>query len=334
MDNLYDRWRKHTFAVLCGPMLILFTAGAAGASRAPPEHKPTSFNQQAAGDAPNRFRLVRFASNKNKPKTEDNEVDSEDIFGFTSGTDLPEKGQKQGEIELSGARGKQDGSYTALANSVALKYMALSDTRFAISGALAYHNIAGVTGLDDRNVLTPQSLGFEIKHRFLDRTKAPFGLALSIKPAWSRIDEVSGVPVAQFGTGVGILLDKELVSDRLFGAINLLYDVAASKILDTGEWERESSIGLGTAVSLQVRQGLFLGVEARYFRAYEGLALASFAGEALFVGPTLYAKLAKCCFVAAAWNVQAWGRENGAGGSLDLVNFERHQATFKFGFDF
>ena len=259
-------------------------------------------------------------------------MDSEDIFGFTSGTDLPEKGQKQGEFEFVGTRGKQDGSYTALTKAVALKYMALTDTRFAVTGAMAYHNISGVTGLEDLNRLTPQSLGFEMKHRFLDRTKAPLGLALSIEPIWSRIDEVSGVPVSQFGTGCALVADKELVADRLFGAVNLLYDLAASRVLETGEWERESSIGVGTAASLQFQQGFFLGLEARYFRAYEGLTLGSFAGEALFVGPTAYVN--KCCFLAAAWNVQAWGRASGGAGSLDLENFERHQATVKFGFDF
>jgi hypothetical protein len=61
--------------------------------------------------------------------------------------------------------------------------------------------------------------------------------------------------------------------------------------------------------------------------------LDSFAGQALYLGPTAFAKLSKCCFIAAAWNIQAWGREHGGAGSLDLVNFERHQFTLKLGFD-
>jgi hypothetical protein len=104
-------------------------------------------------------------------------------------------------------------------------------------------------------------------------------------------------------------------------------------VLETGEFERESSIGVAAAASWQLRPGLLFGVEARYFRAYEGLALNTFAGEAVFLGPTAFAKLSKCCFIAAAWNIQAWGREQGAAGSLDLVNFERHQVTLKLGFE-
>ena len=78
------------------------------------------------------------------------EVDSEDIFGFTSGTDLPELGQKAAEIEIVGRFGKQDGSYFALIPSLAFKYMAFPDTQLAVSVAAARHDISGVTGLDDR----------------------------------------------------------------------------------------------------------------------------------------------------------------------------------------
>jgi hypothetical protein len=142
-------------AALLGAAILQLFPSTGFASRAP-------INPVLQKVHANTLGLTRFAANKPKSKATENEVDSEDIFGFTSGTDLPEKGQKQGEFEFVGTRGKQDGSYTALTKAVALKYMALTDTRFAVTGAMAYHNISGVTGLEDLNRLTPQSLGFEM----------------------------------------------------------------------------------------------------------------------------------------------------------------------------
>jgi hypothetical protein len=281
-----------------------------------------------------RFAAARKPKSSRAEAQNEPEVDSEDIFGFTSGTDLGEVGEKQVEIELGGAFGKSAGSYTALMKEVAFKYMVLPDTRLAFAAATVYHNISGVPGLDDRHQLAFQGLSFELKHRFLDRTKAPFGLAVSVAPSWSPTDETSGERVREYGAEVIVAIDKELVSNRIFGAFNLIYELSTSRTLMIPEWERESTLGLATAASVQVHPGIFLGLEARYFRSYEGLALQSLQGEALFLGPTFYAKLAKCCFIGGAWNVQVWGREVGNGGSLDLVNFERHQATLKVGIEF
>jgi hypothetical protein len=75
-------------------------------------------------------------------------------------------------------------------------------------------------------------------------------------------------------------------------------------------------------------------VEARYMRSYDGLGLDTFMGHALFIGPTLYAKFAECCWVSAAWSAQVSGRAVNEGGALDLTNFERHQARLRFGYNF
>jgi hypothetical protein len=335
LSNLFGKMSSIRLAFLSTALLHMLPSGAAASRNQMPEIHP--FFERATDDARPAIttNTVRLAAKKKETEKslDANEVETEDIFGFTFGTDLPERGQKEGEVELFAARGKQDGSYTVLAKELALKYMALTDTRVSVSGVLAYHSISGVTGFDDRHTVSPQSLGFETRHRFVDRAKGPFGVAIRIRPSWARVDEVSGVPVSQFGTDFGLLADQELVKDRLFGAINLRYDFAASRVLNTGEWERESSIGAAVAASWQVRPGLFVGAEARYFRAYEGLALNSFSGEALFVGPTFFTKLSKCCFFAGAWNIQAWGHEQGGSSSRDLVNFERQRATLKVGFE-
>ena len=80
--------------------------------------------------------------------------------------------------------------------------------------------------------------------------------------------------------------------------------------------------------------GRFLGGEARYLRKYEGVGLDAFVGQAVFVGPTAYFKLSERSRLTAAWSFQAWGHAAATAGTLDLVDFERHQARLIFGVNF
>ena len=59
-----------------------------------------------------------------------------------------------------------------------------------------------------------------------------------------------------------------------------------------------------------------------------------FAGQALFAGPVAYVQLSERSRLTVTWSLQAWGRPAGSAASLDLVNFERHQARLVFGVSF
>jgi hypothetical protein len=85
---------------------------------------------------------------------------------------------------------------------------------------------------------------------------------------------------------------------------------------------------------IQVRPGVFIGGESRYLRQYEGISLSEFAGEALFMGPTVFVKLSERSRLTAAWSFQVSGHSVGAPGALNLVDFERHQARLVFGVNF
>jgi hypothetical protein len=79
---------------------------------------------------------------------------------------------------------------------------------------------------------------------------------------------------------------------------------------------------------------LWIGAEIRYLRSYEGSTPDVFSGQAIYVGPTLYAQLGKQAWLSLAWNAQVFGAAVGDPRPLDLVNFERHQAKLRLGFDF
>jgi hypothetical protein len=102
----------------------------------------------------------------------------------------------------------------------------------------------------------------------------------------------------------------------------------------TGTWSRQATIGVATALMAQIGPDLFVGIEARYLRSYDGLGLDCFAGHSFFVGPTIYTKLSERFWILLAWNVQIAGRLADGPASLDLRTFERHQATLRFGFIF
>ncbi len=75
-------------------------------------------------------------------------------------------------------------------------------------------------------------------------------------------------------------------------------------------------VGLSAALAAQVMPGVFIGAEVRNLRHYEGLGLSQFAGQALYVGPTLYMTLGAQFWLSAAWNVQAWRTTAESGAAL------------------
>ena len=262
------------------------------------------------------------------------EIDTEHLFGFNTGTDIGEVGDRELEGEVDARLAKRTGSYAAFSPMLGYEVVPIENLRLEVSPSLADHAIGGVSGLDDRRQTAFQGLSFEARYRLIDRAHAAFGLALDVEPHWGRVDETSGAPVDQYGVDLAILADMELVKDRLVGVFNLRWAPEAMRSRLTGEWMREASLGASAGLMVHVRPGLFVGVEARYLRRYEGLGLDNFAGHALFLGPMTFAKLDDHWWLSAALSIQVAGRAIDEIGPLDLTNFERLQAKFRIGYNF
>src|SRR3954468_12307992 len=261
-------------------------------------------------------------------------IDTEHIFGFTEGADIGNVRDKEFEKETSAGFGKRMGLYAASSTLLDFKYVPSPGLLISPGLLVAYHGISGVPGFDDRQQIGLQGLSFEVKYQLLDRKHAPFGLTLFAQPRWTRIDEASGERVSQFSSEFTLALDKEIVPQRLFGAINLIYEPEISRSHETGEQERGSGLGLSAALAAQVLPGFLIGAEARYLRAHAGLVPDALKGEALFIGPTLYTRLSPDTFMSIAWNAQVAGHVAGAPGQLDLINFERNRVRFRLGLEF
>jgi hypothetical protein len=267
-------------------------------------------------------------------KTQTDQVDTEHLFGFIEGADIGGKGERELVIDSTLRAGKSTGSFASTASELEFKYTAFQNFRIAGAATLAYCDIAGVTGINDARRAAVQSLSFDARFRLLDRADAPLGLTLSVAPHWGSVDETSGVRVDHFGTEVQLLSDRELKPDRLVGAVNFHFANDRARLLASDGLEHDSLLGAGVALATQIMPGVWLGAEARYLRDYSGAALNAFSGQALYVGPTFYARLGSKAFMSAAWDVQVWGGATTAPGALDLTNFDRHQAKVRFGFEF
>jgi hypothetical protein len=262
------------------------------------------------------------------------EVDTEHMFGFTEGSDIGEAGEKELETDSTGRFGKLDGSYNNVATALEAKYSFSDRFRLSAVATVAYYDIAGVSGFDDRRQAALQSVSFDARFRLFDREHAPFGLTLSVEPRRGFADEMGGEGADQYGAEIRMLADRELIPGRLFAALNMSYEPEQTRLRGSGETLRESMLGIGAALAMQVMPNVFIGAEARTLRHYEGLGLNSFAGQALYIGPTFYATFGQGYFLSAAWNVQVWGSVAETSGALDLVNFERHQAKLRLGVNF
>lgn len=268
-------------------------------------------------------------------------IETENIFGYTLGTDTGEKGEKELTFTLDGRLSRLGLSgtsrYSALTGEAEFEYALTDDLKISVGAAASNFDINRIFDMEDRSGGGFGGAFFEVKYRFLNRETAPFGLSLTIEPEWARLDESSGENGTAYGIEFRLAADKELVKDFLFAAVNLVYEP---------EWERESedwvsfwSSGSGLevsgAVTAQVVKDIFLGGEIRYLAAFDGAALNERQGWALYLGPTLYAQVTENFYVKAAWSIQVTGNATDIPfGNLDLVNFERQQGRLQVGFQF
>lgn len=256
------------------------------------------------------------------------------LFGFTLGSDVNDVGEREAESESTARFGKGAGSYTALSQQLSVKFIPFQDFSIEPGVGTAYHDIFAVPNFDDRHQMTFDTLSLEMRYRVLNRERASFGLTVGADPHWGRVDDLTGGPVDRYGTDFWIITDKDLVPDRIFAALNLFYQPEVLRSRLTGLWEQQSKLGTSAAITVQVHPGILIGAEARYMRSYASLGIDAFVGNALFVGPTFYARFSERAWISAAWNAQVAGRAVNAPGLLDLTNYERYQAKLRFGYNF
>lgn len=261
-------------------------------------------------------------------------IDTEHIYGFMIGVDVGELGEREFQTETEGRFSRDGGSYQAVGQQLELEFVPIRNFRIEVGTTLAAHNIDAVPNFADRDQIAWQGASLDLRYRFLDRDTSLFGLTLALESHGDRIDETTASPVRAYGTELTLALERNLIPDVAVATLNLTYQPEWTHFVGAPTEEQESVLGVAVGAMAQLRPGFLLGGEARYFRKYDGIGLEELAGQAFFVGPTVYFQLSERARLTASWSVQAWGRPAGSNAALDLVNFARYQGKLVFGVNF
>lgn len=288
-------------------------------------------------------------------------IGTDDLYGFTSGSDIGDAGARTVGLGSTWALGKSAGRYRAGVTNFDYRYNISDNLQIGLAAQVDSYSIHNVPDLADQSSTSFGGLTPSLRYRIIERSLSPghptkggspIGLTLSLEPTIGLFDTSSGERARRAGIEARLSLDAALVPSHLYGAVNLSYQAervrplgfvainAAGKVVNATDPDvvsmmqaptnKESGLGLSAAITYQPIENYFIGAEARYRRAYEGLGLQSLAGQALFIGPTFFVNFGADRTLSIAWSAQVAGRAEGIPGNLDLENFSRYEAKIAF----
>jgi hypothetical protein len=274
---------------------------------------------------------------QSSPDKEVAQVPGDNIFGFTSPTDVGKPGDIGFANENDGRFGKRQGTYGAV--NTKYEFSRTVADGWWIAGSLfgAYYHIHDVTGLVDVNHFDFDGLSFEIEHRIVDRSAGqPFAVSISVEPRWGRLDIVAGLPSNSYTAVLKLFVDAPILPDKLYWAANMIW--ASQRAQDPNNPSQlldSSATLLSTALTYQISAQLFAGVEVRYFSVFNGAWLNSNIGNALYAGPTMLWKINEKVAINTTFQPQIAGHSTANPNlNLDLDNFERAQFRAKLSIGF
>ncbi len=257
------------------------------------------------------------------------ELETKYIFGFTFGSDIGPKGERELELTTTANFQKRTSTYAALEQEAELEYNPIDSFQIELGASGVYHAISGVEGFDDFHGANFGGLSSTLRYLLVARGPgSPIGLQIAVEPEWSRVND-AGKPVTTFEAETRIIADTELIPNRLFAAFNLIYTPEIESVFGSRDGERASTLGVLGALTYRITPKDALGAELEYYRAYEGLGLNILAGDALYAGPTFHMQVTDKFILSAAFSTQIAGHAAGSANFLDLTNFSRNKALLR-----
>jgi hypothetical protein len=271
------------------------------------------------------------------PGKEELQVPGDDIFGFTSPTDVGKPGDTGFANENDGRFGKRQGTYGALNTKYEFSRTVADGWWMAGSLFGALYHVHNVTGLVDVSHVDFDGLSFEVEHRIVERSSGqPFAVSISVEPRWGRFDNIAGLPSNSYWAALKLFVDAPILPNKLYWAANLIWAPQdAQDPNDTSHWLGSSTTMLSTALTYQISAQLFVGAEMRYLSAFNSVWLNNNVGNALYAGPTVLWKINEKITLNTTFQPQLSGRSTtNPGFNLDLDNFERAQFRAKLAVNF
>jgi len=263
------------------------------------------------------------------------EVPGEDIFGFTSPTDVGKAGDKGVALESDGALGTRSGRYRGLAQKLEFSRTFANNWSYAASLFGAGSSLRGNDDFADRSSYNFDGLSVEVRHRLIERSLSnPFALTLAVEPRWSRMDGFSGRIAPAYGAEFKAQIDAP-ITDRLFWGMNVNFGVSRGRDPLDRSWATASESSVSTALAYAVIDDkLWIGAEARWEQAWAEAFFGRLEGQALFLGPTIAYKPASNVTLNVVALPQIAGKARGVANALDLDNFQRANFRVKLAVGF
>ena len=193
------------------------------------------------------------------------EIETENLFGFTEGTDIGQPGEKEIGWESVGNFNKRMGNYKTWEHKLEFGYTATENIHLELGILGVSAAINNVPDLDNRRVNAFSGLSGEFKWLIVNRGPgAPVGLALAVEPEWARIDDGDGSRVRKYAVETTLMADTELVPDRLYLGFNVTYEPEVIHSFAEGTTVHESSLTFKTALSYRILPWLAVGPEFQH----------------------------------------------------------------------
>ncbi|CAO4163209.1 hypothetical protein [Methylorubrum extorquens] len=327
-----SNWPIRHVSVVAG---VLLTLAIPSSAQAKPSDKPQTEQNGSPGGSADKDQKAE--------KSDQKEVDTEHLFGFTEGADAGEKGEQEVVIDtVTRVSKRRDGpgpsTYRVLDTRFAYQFNPIDKLSIEFSAFGTLRRQRNIVDLDDKSYGTFDGVSMEVKYQFLKGTKEqPLGLALEVRPRFTRILPVEGNGANIFDLESLLQIDVQVVPDKLWYGSNISFEPAAGRQRGGGPGYRSSTFLWSNVLVGRIGENTYFGPEVRYLRGYEGIFLNQLESEALTVGPALHHRFTEKIWLTAAYAGQVWGRDADptlAGRALGLNQFERHNVRVKFGMEF
>lgn len=314
---------------------VLLTLAIPSSAQAKPSDKPQTEQNGSPGGSADKDQKAE--------KSDQKDVDTEHLFGFTEGADAGEKGEQEVVIDtVTRVSKRRDGpgpsTYRVLDTRFAYQFNPIDKLSIEFSAFGTLRRQRNIVDLDDKSYGTFDGVSMEVKYQFLKGTKEqPLGLALEVRPRFTRILPVEGNGANIFDLESLLQIDVQVVPDKLWYGSNISFEPAAGRQRGGGPGYRSSTFLWSNVLVGRIGENRYFGPEVRYLRGYEGIFLNQLESEALTVGPALHHRFTEKIWLTAAYAGQVWGRDADptlAGRALGLNQFERHNVRVKFGMEF
>lgn len=285
-----------------------------------------------------------------------------DVFGFTTGSDVNDLGALSGALQYNGNFGTRFGRLTGHQVTAQLSYSPFP----CVEIGPTLQGFSASTGATTFGSDVSQFGGtLEMKYKLLGRATHGVGLTITTEPGifsrrYGSLVNAGGFPVFAdpFGNALRpsgnvvsnlarVLIDFEILKDRLFGAINIehaaVWDDPASQFngVRVKDYAKFSNLNIRAALAYKLNDAFYLGVEGSHQRAYAGTFLNRELGNAWFAGPTFFWQATEKFALTGAYNYQFAGESEAiaipAGRrarDFDLFNFNRHVVKVKAAYNF